>query len=74
MDKKNSFNQVDYVKEYNKKHYSTLTVRIKPEINKEIDDYCKDMNISKAAFITSACNYIIENDIPISEFLKKNDS
>ncbi len=37
-----------------------------------IDEYCKNMNISKASFITSACKYIIENDIPLSEFIKKS--
>ncbi len=73
MDKKDSFNQLDYIKEYNKKHYVNLTVRVKPEVNKTITDYCKDMNISKAAFITSACKFIINNDIPLSEFMEKSD-
>ncbi len=38
-----------------------------------IDDYCKKMNISKAAFITLACRFIIENNIPLSEFMEKSD-
>lgn len=36
-----------------------------------IDSYCGKMNISKAAFIKSACKYIIENEIPMSEYLEK---
>lgn len=35
-----------------------------------IDDFCKNMEISKAAFITGACRYVIENQIPISELKK----
>ncbi len=38
-----------------------------------IDAYCKKMNISKAAFITSACRFIIDNDIPLAEFMEKSD-
>ena len=35
-----------------------------------INDFCNNMEISKAAFITGACRYVIENQIPISEIKK----
>ena len=36
-----------------------------------INDFCNNMEISKAAFITGACRYVIENQRPVSE-LKNN--
>ena len=35
-----------------------------------INNFCNEMEISKAAFITGACRYIIENQIPVSELKK----
>lgn len=35
-----------------------------------INDFCSSMEISKASFITGACRYFIENQIPISEIKK----
>lgn len=35
-----------------------------------INDFCNEMEISKAAFITGACRYVIENQIPVSELKK----
>ncbi len=63
-----------------KKYQNKIRTTVKAQLNctidrndfNAIDEYCKNMNISKAAFITSACKYIIENDIPLSEFIKKN--
>ncbi len=56
---------------YNRDNYKKLQANVKPDDYNMISDYCDKMNISKAAFITSACKYIIENDIPVSEYLEK---
>ncbi|WP_455527602.1 RepB family protein [Huintestinicola sp.] len=61
MDKK-----VEYNKNYNKTHYKNINIRIKPETNEMLEDYCKDMHISKATFITNAIKYIIDNNIDIT--------
>lgn len=62
-----------------KKYQNRIRTTVKAQLNCTVDrkdfniisDYCDKMNISKAAFITSACKYIIENDIPVSEYLEK---
>ncbi len=61
MDKK-----IEYNNNYNKSHYKNINIRVKPEINKMLEDYCKDMNISKATFITNVVKYIIDNNIDIT--------
>lgn len=47
-------------KRYKAKNYKNLTVLIKPAEYSAIDNYCKDMGISKSRFIFWACNYFIE--------------
>lgn len=58
--------KIEYNNNYNKSHYKNINIRVKPEINKMLEDYCKDMNISKAEFVTNAVKYIIDNNIDIS--------
>lgn len=48
-----------------------LNVTLNTEDFNMIDDFCKSMEISKPSFITGACRYVIENQIPVSE-LKNN--
>lgn len=48
-----------------------LNVALSADDFNMIDDFCKSMEISKPAFITGACRYFIENQIPVSE-LKNN--
>ena len=66
-----AYNNVEYNKEYNKNHYKSISAQIKPEDYAAIDDFCKEMKISKRNFIVSAARYIIDNNIPVSEFLKE---
>ena len=57
-----------------KMHNSTkkqLNVALNVDDFNMIDDFCKSMEISKPSFITGACRYVIENQIPVSE-LKNN--
>lgn len=54
----------EYMREYRKrKTFKQLKVDIKPEDFIIIDNYCKDMGISKAKFIVKCCKYCIDHDI-----------
>lgn len=48
-----------------------LNVTLNADDFNMISDFCKNIEISKASFITGACRYFIENNIPVSEL--KND-
>lgn len=48
------FNQSAYITTYQKEHYSQFKANIKPELKQEIDNYCKDMQISKPEFLRRA--------------------
>lgn len=53
----------EYMREYRKrKTFKQLKVDIKPEdfIIIIIDNYCKDIEISKAKFIVKCCKYCVE--------------
>ncbi len=59
MDKKfierpNKFNKREYDSNYQKTHYKRITVDVKPELKKSIDDYCFDHGISKSEFLRQA--------------------
>ena len=54
------------MKEYRKrKTFKQLKADIKPEDYTIIDNYCKDIGISKASFIVKSCKYVIKNDIDL---------
>lgn len=56
-----------------KKHDSTkkqLNVALNTDDFDMISNFCKNMEISKPSFITGACRYFIENNIPVSELKK----
>ncbi len=48
------FDQKKYINEYKKKNYKTITVRIKPELKQELDNYLKKKNITMVDFIKNA--------------------
>lgn len=55
MDKKNIERPKKFYKrEYDKTHYSQFNLRIKPELKKEIDDFCAEKGISKSEFLRLA--------------------
>lgn len=51
---KEKFNSTEYKKEYAKKHYKHFSVSVTPELKKRLDDYCRDMGISKSEFLRRA--------------------
>lgn len=58
----------EYMREYRKrKTFKQLKVDIKPEDFTIIDNYCKDMGISKAKFIVKCCKYCIDHDIDFDD-------
>ena len=56
MQEKKEFNQNEYIREYNKKHYSYLKVQLKKEEKEELDQLLKELNISKPEFIRQCIN------------------
>lgn len=48
------FNQMEYIKEYNKEHYKTFKVDLKKDEWEEIDSLLKEKGITKAQFIRDA--------------------
>lgn len=66
-------NNIEYINNYNKENYKNVALRIKPNDYDIINNYCKDMNISKQALFLNAVKYIINNDIPKSEYIKDID-
>ena len=61
--------KAEYNKNYNKNHYKNINIRIKPEVNENLEKYCTDFGISKAKFITNAIKYIIDNSIDVSWYI-----
>ncbi|MDE5577757.1 MAG: hypothetical protein K2J11_10255 [Oscillospiraceae bacterium] len=59
MDKKyierpQKFDKNQYNSNYSKKHYKNFSIVIKPELKEQIENYCKEENISKAEFLRRA--------------------
>ena len=48
------FNQIEYIKEYNKEHYKTFKVDLKKEELEELNKLLKKKNITKAKFLRDA--------------------
>ena len=48
------FNQTDYIREYNKKHYSSLKINLKKEEKEELDKLLKENGWTKPQFIRIA--------------------
>lgn len=63
MNMQEKYNESKYKQKYNKLNYKQLKADIKPDDYTIIDNYCKDMGISKAKFIVKCCKYCINHDI-----------
>ena len=48
------FNQTDYIREYNKSHYSNLKITLKKEEKEELDQLLKENGWTKPQFIRIA--------------------
>ena len=63
MDK---FNQIDYIKKYNKDNYTNCSIRIKQDIADIIAEFSANLGISKAALIQKCVVYCYEEMIDVS--------
>lgn len=52
------FNQTKYVNQYHKEHYKKMQANVKPELAERINNYCKDMGISKTEFLQRAIDVL----------------
>ena len=50
------FNQTDYIREYNKSHYSNLKITLKKEEKEKLDQLLKENGWTKPQFIRIAIN------------------
>ena len=48
------FNQINYINEYNKKHYSQFKTNLKKKDIEELNQLLKSRNMSKAQFVLKA--------------------
>ena len=53
-EKKEVFNQNEYLNQYKKDHYSTFKVDLKKEEKKELDILLKECNLTKKQFLLNA--------------------
>lgn len=65
--RKSSDARIKANRKYMEKTYKALQVQVKPDDYYIIDEYCKSKDISKAKFIVTACKYIIDNNIDLSQ-------
>lgn len=52
------FDKKEYDKDYKKKHYKHFSVYLTPELKERLDNYCRDMEISKSEFIKRALDVL----------------
>ena len=60
-------------KKYMDKTYKNLAIHIRPENVQLIDNYCKLIGLSKAATIVNTIKYLIENNVNLAEWIKKEN-
>ena len=54
IEREKTFNQKEYNTEYRKKHYKQFAVNISIEFYEQIENYCRDNNLTKADFLRNA--------------------
>lgn len=54
MNEKNQRKKIEYNTKYNKENYVNFSLKIKPELNNKIVNYCKSNNISRPEFLERA--------------------
>ena len=56
---------------YHAKTYKNLQISARIADYELIDNYCKSIGLSKAATIVNAIKYLIENNVNLAEWIKK---
>jgi len=65
IERPKKFDKSQYDKEYNKKMYSNIGLKIKHEDAKQLKQAAQDRGLSLAQYIIKASNYIIDNNIDL---------
>ena len=58
---------------YHAKTYKNLQISARIADYELIDNYCKSIGLSKAATIVNAIKYLIENNVNLAEWIKKEN-
>ena len=61
MEEKREFNQIEYIKEYNKKHYKTFKVDLKKEEYDEAENLLKEKHLKKSEFLRKSIENLKNN-------------
>lgn len=61
MEEKRGFNQIEYIKEYNKKHYKTFKVDLKKEEYDETEKILKEKHLKKSEFLRKSIENLKNN-------------
>lgn len=56
------FNQLEYIKNYDKEHYSRFSAKLKKEEFQELNDILKKNNLTKSDFIRQAKKILEKNE------------
>lgn len=64
------FNQLEYIKAYDKNHYSKFSAKLKKEELEEINQFLKENNMNKREFILKAYK-ILELKIEVKKIISK---
>ena len=67
MEKKTKFNQSDYITSYTKENYNRVTLKLRKKENDILEQYSKNLNISKNALLQKCMIYCYEEMIDISD-------
>jgi hypothetical protein len=60
------FDQNKYIAEYNKKNYTSCSIKVKNEFMELLTEYSQNLNISKTALIQKCVQYCYDNYIDVS--------
>ena len=65
MNNTNKAKAINYINTYNKENYVNISIRVKPDVKKEIVNDAESRKMSIASFIVKSCKYIIDNNIQL---------
>lgn len=69
MNEKNQRKKIEYNTKYNKENYVNFSLKIKPELNNKIVNYCKSNNISRPEFLERAIEALNNNIQRLIQYL-----
>lgn len=61
------FNQSDYITSYTKDNYNRVTLKLRKRENDILEEYCKNLHLSKNALLQKCMIYCFDQMIDISD-------